>query len=356
VQGDFERYLDAKATVDDRALDRRVLGRVRDDLRASPSPTVLEAGTGTGAFLRRFLGFEGLPDCTYVAVDTDADLLATARERVLARARDLGFEASVVDPTVTDPVSGIGPAADAGSDDDAAVDGDGDGDGDGDTDEDDDRTGDAVTVAALRLRGPARVDVRLVAGDALAVAAAGSWDLLVAQAFVDLLTPDQVDRLVSGVVDGGGVYFPITFDGGTTFAPSHPADERIVAAYHATMTDESDTRLGATAGRRLLALLPDLGVDPDAVGGSSWVVAPRAGAYPADESYFLRVIVETVADAVRGAVPSETVDAWLDARRRQRADGSLRFVARNLDLYGRRERAGSEREEESESENGNEAT
>jgi SAM-dependent methyltransferase len=303
MRGDFERYLSAKETVDDRALDRRVLGRVADDLRAASSPRVLEAGAGTAAFCRRLLGWDEVPDCTYVAVDTDADLLATGRDRILARARDVGFEARVVDPPETDPDLPL---------DDPEL----------------------AHVAALRLRGPARLDVHLVAGDAERVAARGTWEFVVAQAFADLLTPAGIERLVSGV-DRGGVYLPITFDGGTAFAPSHPADDAVIDAYHATMVDDSGERLGATAGRRLLTLLPELGVGLDAVGGSDWVVSPLDGAYPADESYFLRVVVDTVADAVGGHVAPETVEAWLETRRREREEKHLHFVARNLDLYGR---------------------
>jgi SAM-dependent methyltransferase len=304
MKGDFERYLAAKATVDDRALDRRVLGRVRADLRARSTPRVLEAGAGTGAFLRRVLGWETVPDCTYVAVDTDPDLLAAARDLTLDHAQEAGFEVSIVDLDETTLDRWFDRA-------------------------------EAATVAALRLRGPARIDVRLVSGDAVAVAEAGEWDWLVAQAFVDLLTPDAVGRLVSGVRRGGGVYFPITFDGGTAFVPEHPADTPVLDAYHATMADPPD-RLGATAGRRLLALLPERGVELDAVGGSDWVVAPHDGAYPADEDYFLEVVVDTVADAVRGRVASETIEPWLDARQNERAERQLRFVARNLDLYGHR--------------------
>jgi SAM-dependent methyltransferase len=303
MKGDFERYLSAKETVDDRALDRRVLGRVREDLRAAASPRVLEAGAGTAAFCRRLLGWDDLPDCTYVAVDTDADLLATGRERVLDRARAVGFEARAVDPSRADLDL---PLDDPG----------------------------LTHVAALRLRGPARIDVHLVAGDALTVATRGRWEFVVAQAFADLLTPVGLERLVSGL-DRGGVYLPITFDGGTAFVPSHPDDDAVVDAYHATMVDDSGERLGATAGRRLLTLLPELGVGLDAVGGSDWVVSPLDGAYPADESYFVRVVVDTVADAVDGHVAPETVETWLETRRREWEENRLHFVARNLDLYGR---------------------
>jgi hypothetical protein len=314
VKGDFERYLAAKATVDERALNREVCSRFRTDVCRRPEPRILEAGAGTAAFCRRFLSWDDRPDCTYVAVDTDAGLLSTARDRILDTARDEGFTASLVDPSL--------------SLDSLSLD-----------------LSEATIVAALRLSGPARIDVHLVAGDALAVASVSDWDALVAQAFVDLLTPDEVKRLVSGVAAGGSVYFPITFDGGTAFSPPHPADEALLDAYHATMVGDNGDRLGARAGRRLRTLLPEFGVDLAAVGDADWTVEPadasvKAGAgtaYPADESYFLGVVVDTVADAVSGRVPDETVDAWLATRQRQRAAGELRFVARNLDLYGRRE-------------------
>ena len=340
MKGDFERYLTAKETVDDRALDRRVLDRAHEDLRGRTAPRILEAGTGTGAFCRRFLGWDDVPDCTYVAVDTDPALLATARDRVLDHARDVGFEASAVDPAATDlgppVVEGVGDGHDPDGGDGDGIDSNGDGndhDGDpGETSADESATT-ATTVAALRLRGPAHVDVRLVAGDAVDVAARGSWEFLVAQAFVDLLSPSAVERLVSGVVDGGGVYLPITFDGGTAFSPSHPADEVVVDAYHATM---NGGQLGATAGRRLLTALPDFGVELDAVGGSDWVVSPLRGSYPADESYFLGVVLDTIAEAVDGRVSSDVLDEWYETRRREREAARLHFLARNLDLYGRR--------------------
>jgi SAM-dependent methyltransferase len=329
MKGDFERYLAAKATVDDRALNRAVLARFRDDVRARSDPRILEAGAGTAAFCRRFLSWDDLPDCTYVAVDTDPALLATARTRVLRAAREAGFRASLADPTTTDLGLPFGPAGgderdDLGEGNDLAG-------GDGsDT---------PATVAAVRLSGPARIDVRLVAGDALTVAAGARWDALVAQAFVDLLSPADVERLVSGVVDGGAVYLPITFDGGTVFEPSHPADDAVLDAYHATMVGDDGDRLGARAGRRLRTLLPEFGVDVAASGRSDWRVEPTDDAgvqagYTADEAYFLAVVVDTVADAVRGRVPDGTVDAWLAARREQREAGTLRFGARNLDLYG----------------------
>jgi SAM-dependent methyltransferase len=314
--GDFERYLAAKETVDGRALDRRVRDRFRADLRSRSDPRVLEAGTGTAAFLCRMLGWEGLPDCTYVAVDTDPELLAAARDRILDRARVVGFDASAVDPTPIDLGLGLDfPRGGAAPDGHAAVDR-------------------PVVVAALSLRGPARIDVRLVAGDAVPLGFLGEWEFVVAQAFADLLPSEGIERLLSGVVDGGGVYLPITFDGDTSFTPSHPADGPIVDAYHASMRT-SEGRLGASAGRRLLTLLPDVGVDLDAVGGSDWVVAPLGGRYPADELFFLGVILDTIADAVRGRVRDAALDAWLDDRREDRAENRLGFVARNLDLYGR---------------------
>ncbi|PSQ57565.1 hypothetical protein BRD18_07310, partial [Halobacteriales archaeon SW_7_71_33] len=65
-----QRYLAAKRTVDDRALDEGVLDRLA---RAVPdSPTVLEVGAGIGTMVERLLDRGLLSGAvTYVAVDLD---------------------------------------------------------------------------------------------------------------------------------------------------------------------------------------------------------------------------------------------------------------------------------------------
>lgn len=369
MKGDVRRYLTAKETVDERAFAPGVRDRVREDLAhrsdsadrsnsaaRSGSVRLLDAGTGTGPFLRRLLDWPDLPDLTCVAVDTDGAVLELARELTAAAARERGYSVAVGgtggthgtgDTDATGGASGTGTASGTG--------------GTGDADAFD---GPGETVGTLSLRGDSAVDVRFVRGDALAVVDVGEWEVVVAQAFVDLLAPAEADRLLDGLAPGGRFYFPITFDGGTAFAPPHDADDAVVSAYHETMggvdgagsgdvdgtrsggvdgTQSGDVdgmrsaavdRLGARAGRRLERRLDVRGVDYVAA-DADWRVRPVDGGYPADEAYFLRVVVDTVADAVRGRVSEATRTEWLAARREQLDDGRLTYLARNRDVTGR---------------------
>jgi SAM-dependent methyltransferase len=293
MRGDARRYLLAKETVDDRAFDPDIRERVRTDLAGrSGDVRLLDAGAGTAPFLRRLLDWPDPPDLTYVAVDADADVLRLGRDLTAAAARDRGWAVS----------------------DAAAFDGPGE------------------TVGSLSLRGESAIDARFVRGDALDAADAGGWTFVLAQAFVDLLGPAGVDRLLDGLAAGGRFYFPITFDGETAFSPSHEADAEVLSAYHDTM--HGDDRLGSRAGRRLERHLGRRGVEFVAA-DADWAVRPVDGAYPADEAYFLRVIADTVADAVRGRVPAATRTAWHGARTAQLDERRLGYDAHNRDVTGR---------------------
>ena len=287
MRGDPVAYLEAKRSVDDRALDRDTLRRVRGVLENEsgddPPTTVLEAGAGTGALLRRALAWD-LPPLEWVAVDTDADVLDAAASLVADRAARLGY----------------------------AVDASGD-------------------ARELRLDGPAPVTVRLRRADVRDVAAERRVDGLVGQSFADLVSVASTVSLVDAVADGGWFYLPLTFDGETSFRPSHGADDAVVAAYHDSM--RGPHRPGPAAGRAVVAGLREAGYDPT-VARSDWRVAPVEGAYPADEERFLRVLVDTVADEGAGRVPAATLAAWESRRRAQLDAGALRFRARNVDIFG----------------------
>jgi hypothetical protein len=67
---------------------------------------------------------------------------------------------------------------------------------------------------------------------------------------------------------------------------------------------------------------------------SDWIVRPRDGGYPADESFFLDCILEFVAAALAARDDADTAD-WPDTRRAQRAAGELTYVAHQYDLLYR---------------------
>jgi len=231
-------YLEAKRTVDDRALDRRVRDRFLDEL--PEAPRIREAAAGTGVTVPRLLDW-GVTAGDYVGVDRDGDVIALARER---RASECG-----------------GAPAEAGF----------------------------------------RVDdltVRFERGDALTAFAGDDADCVVAQAFLDLVSVDDaLDAFADALRPGGVVYAPITFDGETAFQPDHPADDAVVAAYHDAM--DAEPGRDSHAGRHLLDRCRARDGDLLAVGASDWVVYPP---YPADERGFLATILAFVADAVEERV------------------------------------------------------
>lgn len=286
----FQRYLSAKRTVDERALNRRVEARLADEVGDSDRLRVLEVGAGVGATVVRLLDRPWLPDrVTYTALDLDRENVAAARERLPARASALGY---VV------------------------------------------RRADGRFVCS---RGQRRVAVEFRTGDAFDFLAETDpeWDLVVAHAFVDLVDPaDALAAFRAALAPDGLAYCPITFDGETVFEPvaDRTFEDRLLDAFHGHLDATGDSR----AGRHLLSLAHETGAVL-AAGGSDWVVHPREGAYPADEAYFLDCIVEMVESAVRAesAVPDDRLSAWVARRRDQIADAELVYCAHQLDLLVR---------------------
>lgn len=292
----FQRYLRAKRTVDDRALDRRLVESLREALTARAGERrgplrVLEIGAGIGTMLTRFLDWDVLPegDIRYVALDVQPENVAAIGEYLAEWAADR----------------------------DASIAGE-----------------ETLTLDD----GARRVTVEPVVADALdyAADAAPEYDLLVGAALLDILDRDALGPLLSPVAPGGLYYFPITFDGATRFSPPHPADREVERRYH----DHMDVKPGGSsrAGGDVLDRLHRLdGTTLTEVAGSDWVVRPVDGSYPGDEAYFLRHILDTVEDAVgemAGAEPTE-LDTWLARRREQVADAELLYHTHQLDFLGR---------------------
>jgi len=344
VTGSFRRYLRAKRSVDDRALDRRLVGLLRERLaerasgahrteratetersaRASGPLRVLEVGAGVGTMIARLIDWEVLPPgrTRYVAVDRDGDTLdglgPFLREWAAGRS-----DVSVVD---------AGPSADG----DSAADG-----------------------GAFVVESPTRtVEVEPVAADAVdyAESTLGEWDAVIGTALLDVLGLDRLDPLLGALAPGGTYYFPITFDGGTRFRPSRPDDRAVERLYHRHMDEKpgGNSRAGGDALGRLREADEStlLGV-----AGSDWVVRPgdSGDGYPGDEAFFLRHILDTVEEAVGEVIAAERregkrqrtgeteavdlsaadLDAWLRDRREQVDAGELVYLTHQLDLLGR---------------------
>ncbi len=282
---DFPRYLAAKRTVDDRALNRLVWRAFRDCLPATRPLRVLEVGGGIGTMVERLVAW-GLPTAPvdYTLLDADPANIVVAQERLAA-------------------------------------------------------------PPAL----PASFRLHFVAADMLTFAQERSadaplFDALIAHAVLDLVDLRRaLPPLLALLRPGGCFWFTLNFDGGTIFAPEwdDPTwEDYLMARYHRTMDERrvnGQPAGSSRTGRRLLTLLPHLGAEVLAAGASDWVVFPRAGAYLADEAYFLHFIVATVQRALAHdpTVDPERLSAWAAHRHDQIAAGQLVYIAHQLDLAGR---------------------
>ena len=299
----FARYLSAKKSVDDRALNRHVWqGLVAALPRATPEQPlrVLEVGAGLGTMVERLFAGGMLTHATYTAIDLEPGLITEARRRLPQWAAAQGLQVQ------------------------------------------------QDSHAQLHLQRPGqdiRVETEAIDLWRFVAREQGqrTWDLLMAQALLDLVhVPTTLPALLSLLRPGGLLYCPITFDGGTVFQPEidPELDIAIEACYHQTM----DRRLVAgkpsgdsRTGRHLFTHLQDAGAEVLAAGSSDWVVFAGPNGYAADEAYFLHFIIHTMDSALTGHpdLDAGRFTAWIAQRHAQVEQGTLVYIAHQLDLLGR---------------------
>jgi SAM-dependent methyltransferase len=293
VASDYARYLAAKTTVDDRALNRHVLAELRR-LMPAGAPRVLEVGSGLGTMVARLIDWGVVGAGEYILLDADRQLLDCSRRWLRDWAVARGLRSELLP--------------------------------------------DGLRVGDLRVR---LVHAELVRY--LEAAHGALADVLIANAVLDLVdVPAVLPGLLRLLVSGGVYWFTINYDGETIFEPPHPLDDQVMRAYHCDM--DVRIRYGRPAGdsrtgRRLFHHLRDAGAPALAAGSSDWVVnAGPDGNYPADEAYFLRSILNTIQNALRNrqdwVEPADLAD-WLAVRGRRLDAGDLVYIAHQLDFVGR---------------------
>src|SRR5215831_5004786 len=170
----FARYLSAKKSIDDRALNRHVWQSLVAAMpRATPEQPlqILEVGAGLGAMVERLCTGGILTCAAYTAIDLDSALITEARYRLPQWAAAQGWQVHQDDPEclhMQRPDQDI-----------------------------------SVATEAIDLW-------RFVAREQ----GQRAWDLLIAQAVLDLVdVPSTLPALLSLLRPGGLLYCPITFDG-----------------------------------------------------------------------------------------------------------------------------------------------
>ncbi|MBK8049212.1 MAG: methyltransferase [Anaerolineales bacterium] len=286
----FVRYLTAKKSVDDRALNQSVWSALAAAIQTrqagSAEPLrVLELGAGIGTMIERVLTWKLLPEAgapvTYTAIDAEAGNIAAAELR-LANA-------------------------------------------------------------------PAWLELQLQTADVFEFAAQTAvekhFDLLIANAFLDLVDTARVLPQFTRLLRPGGLaYFTINFDGATILQPEidPPFDAAIEAIYHLSMDERitnGEPSGDSRTGRHLFGRLAEAGIKVLAAGSSDWVVHAVDGIYPEDEAYFLHFIVETMHGALREhpALAGERFEEWITTRHAQIDRGELVYIAHQLDFLGVRQ-------------------
>jgi SAM-dependent methyltransferase len=301
----FSRYLAAKTSVDDRALNRYVWNTLMESLPRPESARplrILEVGAGIGTMVERWLTWSSIQDVHYTALDVNPANVVHMRHRLPAWATQSGWDCE--------------------------------------------RNGD--DGALMLTRADSVAVVAPVVNDFFALAAHHDcrrcYDLLIAHAFMDLVDTRRAIAAVWSVLKPGGLFYAtLVFDGATILLPTLEADldATIVREYHATMDERVNERGepsgDSCSGRHLLGHLVEARAPILAAGSSDWVVVPQQGAYPHDEAYFLHVIVETVSQALQGRAGLDQVALaeWIRARHAQIERGELIYIAHQLDVLAR---------------------
>jgi hypothetical protein len=290
---DYARFLAAKTTVDDRALNRPVLAELCR-LMPAGAPRVLEVGAGLGTMVARLVDWGLINAGEYTLLDVDRQLLDDSRRWLCDWAAARGVR--------SDPLP------------------------------------DGLRVGDLRVRL-----VQAELGSYLKAGHRASADVLIANAVLDLVdVPALLPGLLRLLIPGGLYWFTINYDGESIFTPDHPYDDQIMRAYHRDMDERF--RYGgppgeSRTGRRLFHYLRTVGAPALAAGSSDWVVSARPDRnYPDDEAYFLRSILNAFQNALRNGeqrVEQARLADWLAVRGRQLAAGELVYIAHQLDFAGR---------------------
>ena len=277
----FTRYLAAKKSVDDRALNEHIWQALKEALPKKPLQ-VLEIGAGIGTMVERIVErqlFAG-DVTTYTAIDAAVSNIKEAHRRQHALPETFNLQLEAVD----------------------------------------------LFDFAAREQGK-RV-----------------WDLLIAHAFLDLVDLAQTLPILFSMLKPESLfYFTLNFDGGTILQPviDPDVDPKIIALYHRTMDERfihgnfsGDSR----TGRHMFNRVQAAGGELLAAGSSDWVVFAGKDGYPADEAYFLHFIIHTIHHALQGhpELDGSLFEAWIAQRHAQIEAGTLVYIAHQLDFLGRR--------------------
>jgi len=296
----FIRYLSSKKSVDDRALNRHVLQKLRAVIPVAgvDNPLhVLEVGSGIGTMIERMIDWDILTYANYVAIDVDPGNIIESLHRLShwAEKRDFKFSRNSGQSALIKMAAG-------------SV---------------------SITFHPIDL-----YDFFEKNKDKQ------NWNLLIAHAFMDLVhLPATIPYFCKRLKPGGLLYLTLNFDDATILLPvlHDSLDKKIIALYHRSMDERiinGKQTGGSRTGRKLFPQLQSVGAKILAAGSSDWIVYPTEGYYLQDEAYFLHYIIHTIYEELNThpSLDSKRFNAWISKRHEQIERGELIYIAKQLDF------------------------
>jgi SAM-dependent methyltransferase len=270
----FVRYLAAKKSVDDRALNQHVWQAMAKALPAQAR--ILEVGAGIGTMVERFAERGLLDGGEYTAVDNQPDNITEARRRLKHLNKHIHLETSDLFDFIHR--------------------------------EQGRQTWDfLIAHAFLDL-----MDIPATLPQLFSLLKPGGYfyftinfdGATILQPTIDLVLDTQIEQLYHQTMD-----------------------ERITDG-----RPSGDSR----SGRHLFHQLRQAGGEILAAGSSDWVVFAGPDGYPADEAYFLHFIVHTIQQALTGHPELDAAQFadWVAQRQRQIEKGDLVYIAHQIDFLG----------------------
>ncbi len=300
----FARYLSAKKSIDDRALNRCVWDRFRATLATldkSKPLNVLEIGSGIGTMFERSIQWGLIEAVQYTALDAMPENTLEAKSRLPLWADKLGYCVNnISENEFRFHGSGIDATLDL-------------------------QTGDFFEFAQRN-------------------ASAERWDVILANAFLDLVDVRKTLPIMLNLLNPEGLlFFTINFDGVTIFEPGvdRDLDLLIERLYHQTMderTANGQVSGDSRTGRHLFENARNNGLDILEAGSSDWTVFAGKDGYRQDEAYFLHFIIHTIYLALKGRpeIDERKFRDWIVTRHSQVEKRELVYLAHQVDILCRK--------------------
>lgn len=275
---EFTRYLSAKKTVDDRALNKDVWHKL---IKLLPNrPDILEIGAGIGTMVERLVTAGVVRNGRYTTIDNQQANIAVAHSRLNWLPSDISLSLEAVD----------------------------------------------LFDFAAREQGKRSWDVLI---------AHAFLDLMNIPTTLPLL----LSLLKPGGLCYFTINFDGVTSLEPAIEPEF--DALIEQLYHQTMDERvvngrssGDSR----SGRHLFTHLRQNNVDILAAGSSDWVVFAGQDGYPDDEAYFLHFIIHTIHGALNGhpKLDATRFENWIKQRHAQIETGDLVYIAHQIDFLGQK--------------------